>query len=240
MSPPAKQALKGSSHPKWFFVFAGLAVVAAIGAGFVGYDALSRAAPDPVFGWTGVGVAAALALAIFVVRMFVKSDISVDGDGVEMVRRGTSTKIRWAEPHDLYYRAFDGSGTPTVEKLTLSTPDGRRIEVDQVATQAGGNTNVPKLIEQYSSTANTPRLVARLDEGERVEFGAVSLSRSELVVGDHKVAMDGPVTLQIEAGQIKIGAKGGWTSSHVDLRNVANYACLLRAIGQVTHARAPV
>ena len=34
MAPPAKQSLKGSSHPRWFYLFAALAVVGAIAAGF--------------------------------------------------------------------------------------------------------------------------------------------------------------------------------------------------------------
>ncbi len=240
MAPPAKQSLKGSSHPRWFYVFAALVVVGAIAAGFVGYDALSRGAPDPTLGWGGVAVAAAAVVAIVLVSSMVKQELTVDADGVEERRRGRTTRIRWSEPHDLYYRAFDASGTPAVARATVQTQDGRRILIDAVNVQGGANVNVPKLVEQYSSTANTSKIQARIDGGEDVSFGVVTLNAKELKLGQKAFELDGPVTLQVERGEIKVGAKGTWVQSHVSVRDIANYACLLRAIGQVTHARAPV
>jgi hypothetical protein len=240
MSSPGKPTLRGTCHPRWFTVFAAVAVVGAIASAFAGYDALSRAAPDTKTGWSALGAAGAAVIAVIVVSTLVKRAIIIDADGIEEKRRGRSVRIRWSEPHDLYYRAFDGSGTPTVETATLTTADGRRIEVEQMNLQGDTSTKVPKLVEQYSSTALLPRVHARLNDGDSVPFGAVTLSRDELTVGTVSCSMDGPVTLQVEQGEIKVGAKGSWQASHVSVRDVANYAVLLRAIGQVTHARAPL
>ncbi len=240
MATPGSKVLKGSSHPRWFAPLASLLVVATLGAGFVGFDALNREAPNPSIGWGGLGAAATAVLAVIALASRTKRELTVDADGIEARVGGKTTRIRWAEPHDYCFRSIAAGGTPTVQTALIRTSDGRTIAVDDIDVPGHANAGVPRLVEQHSTAANWPKLKARIEHGEDVEFGPVSVSHERIKVGSHTFPKDRPISLQVDKGLIQVGADGTWTNSGVAVRDVANYPCLLRAIGQVTQARAPV
>lgn len=231
--------LEGTSRPRWFGAAIAALVLAGLAAGITGFDAFNRMAVDRVRGTGGLAAFFGAIVAAILVGILTKGRLVIDADGIELRKRGKTTRIRWSEPHDMYYQAMTGSDTPAVENVTVSTPDGRRIHVDKVAVPEKPNANVPKVVEQYSTTANWPRIQARLEAGEEVEFGAVRMSRETIHVGELTHAMDRPICFQIENGQIQVGVEKKWQASPVRVRDVANYPCLLRAIGQVAQARPP-
>jgi hypothetical protein len=239
---PCFLKVKATIYPRWFVVLAVvLGLVALVGA-FAGYDGLARRAPAKLLVWGGFGSGAVALLAMFGAGVLTKRQVTVDWDGIE-VRGGTgkTTRITWAEAHDFHYRAVTDGGEPGVLKAALSTPDGRRIAVDDVRGQdaelTGPAIRLPELVEQYSTMANWAKIEARVRAAETLEFGPVRIDGKHLFAGSLAVSMDHPVALQVEKGLIKVGADGSWQTSRVAAMDVPNYPCLLRAIGQVTRAR---
>jgi hypothetical protein len=168
------------------------------------------------------------------VGVVTRRELRIDRDGIQQRVRGKTTLIRWTEPHDFCYRAVAVPADPASEKVTVRTGDGRKIDVDTVPIAGQPGVRLPTLVEKYSTTTNWPKIQARLKAGENVEFGAVQVNQQRVLVGELSYPRERPITLQIERGQIQIGAEGTWVTSNVSFRDVANYPCLLRAIGQVT------
>jgi hypothetical protein len=232
--------LKGSNHPRWFAPLGAVLVLGGLLGAFAGYDAMRSEPMNAKVAYGGLGTLAFALLAVFAVSAFTKREITVDGEGIDVRTRGGKTMhIDWSEPHDFYYRGIVASGMPTVEKVTLTTEDGRRIDVDSVSVQGNPNACVPKVIEQYSTAAMWPKIQARLAAGEEVRFGAVTMSREKIKIGPLTHSLEKRVTLQIEAGKLKIGTEGKWLQSEVGVSDVANYPSLLKAIGQVSQALPP-
>jgi hypothetical protein len=240
MAPQGPSVLRGSTHPRWFGpVGAVLAVVAVMG-GFAGFDAVRNEPMKTTQAAAGFGTLAVGLLAAIGLGFATKRELVVDGEGIEERRAGSkSVRIEWREDHDFYYRGITGSGIPSVEKVSVRTADGRRIDVDSVNVPGNPNAGVPKVVEQYSTAANWPRIQAKLQEGEEVAFGAIKMTREQLHIGVLKHSLAKRVTLQIDLGKIKIGTEGKWLTSEVWVRDVANYPCLLKAIGQVAQALPP-
>ena len=113
------------------------------------------------------------------------------------------------------------------------------MDVDDIKLPDHPNANLPALAEQYSTAANLPKIKERLKAGEEVAFGAVRLTSDEIKLEDLSHGREGGVVLQIDDGRLKMSVDGKWFSSQVPVREVPNYPCLLRAIGQIRHARAP-
>lgn len=240
MSSQSPSVLRGTNHPRWFAPVAVAAAVAGLAGGFVGFDAtqnepLKTTQAAAGFGALACGVLAAIGLGVATRREFV-----VDGEGVEARRvGGKSLRIEWHEDHAFFYRDVTGSGMPEVDKVRVRTPDGRQIDVDHVAVPGQANARVPKVVEQFSTAANWPKIQARIEAGEQIDFGAIQMSREQIRVGGHEHSLSKRVTLQIEAGKIKIGTEGKWVTTEVRADEVANYPCLLKAIGQVGQALPP-
>ena len=239
MATQGSTVLEGTSRPRWLGVAVAILVIGGLGAGFAGYDALSRMAVDKLRGFAGIGAFVIAIVAAIALAIWTSGRLVIDADGIELRRRSKTTRIRWSEPHDMYYEAMTGSDTPAVESVTVRTADGRRIDVGKISVPERPNANVPKVVEQYSTTANWPRIQERLEADKEVEFGAVRMSRKTLHLGDLAHAMEHPICFQIERGVIQVGVDKKWQASTVRVRDVANYPCLLRAIGQVAQARPP-
>jgi len=240
MSSQGPSVIRGSNHPRWFAPVAAALVAVGVAGGFVGFDAMRNEPPKTKQAAGGFGTLALGILATIGLGMATKRELSVDGDGIESRGRGSkSVRIEWREDHDFYYRGITGSGMPAVDKVSVRTPDGRHIDVDNVNVPGNPNARVPKVVEQYSTSANWPRIQAKLQAGEQVEFGAIKLTDKELQVGALTHSLAKRVTLQIELGKIKIGTEGKWTSTEVLVHDVANYPCLLKALGQVAQALPP-
>jgi hypothetical protein len=239
MATQGPTVLEGTSRPRWFGAVVAILVLGGLAAGFAGYDALSRMAVDKVRGGAFVGAFVVALVAALLLAIGTSGRLVIDADGIELRRRGKATRIRWSEPHDIYYDAMTGSDTPAVESVTVRTADGRRIDVGKISVPERPNANVAKVVEQYSTTANWPRIQERLEAGEEVEFGAARMSRKTLNLGELTHTMEHPICFQIERGVIQVGVDKKWQASTVRVRDVANYPCLLRAIGQVAQARPP-
>jgi len=239
MATPSLPLVKGTNHPRWFGPFGALLVVCGLVGAFAGYDALRAMSPNKLVGVIGIGGFVLSLVITMVLGKLTKRDLLVDADGIEVTGRGKSMRIRWSEPHDLYYRAIASGAMPSVEKVSVRTGDGRRIDVDNVDIPGNPNAKVPTVVEHYSTAANWPRIEARLAAGEDVSFGALRMSRERIQAGVISHATDNTICLQIDKGRIQIGSKGKWFASKVWIRDVANYPCLLRAVGQVAQARPP-
>jgi hypothetical protein len=240
MAPQDKALLEATSRPTWFGAFAVAAALVGLAGGFAAYDALHPYKPNMTVGGAGL---AALALALgslLGVATFARRQLRIDSGGIQArAGLGDLVRIGWSEPHDLFYEAIGTEGALVVLELSIRASNGRRIDVGTIRAQGKPNTNVPKLVEQQSVAASWPRMQARLEAGDDVQLGAVRVSRQRLRIGALEVPMDRPISLQVEQGKLKVGAEGTWTASEVAIREVANYACLLRAIGQTTQARPP-
>jgi hypothetical protein len=217
----------------------GLAIVAVVGA-FAGYQGTYGPMPRQDLGIGGFVAGAAAAAALLALRQLSRRALIVDTDGIELcVGRRAPTRIRWSEPHDFFFRTISAGATPQALTAVVIAPDGRRIEVDDAADPENEDVRAPRLADQYSTTANWPKIQNRLHDNETVAFGPVRLSRDKLAIGSRQIPMTGPVSLQVEQKFIRVGVQGEWVDSGVSVLDVANYPCLLRAIGQVTHARPP-
>lgn len=232
--------LKGTSHPRWFMPLGAVLVLIGLVGAFAGFDAMRSEPVNSKIAYGGLGTLAAAILGTIGVSMFTRRELTVDGEGIESrTRGGKPVRIDWSEPHDFYYRGIVTSGMPTVEKVTVTTEDGRRIDVDNVNVPGNPNAGVPKVIEQYSTAAMWPKIQARLAAGEDVKFGAVTMSKEKIQIGALTHSLVKRVTLQIEGGKLKIGTEGKWLQSEVWVRDVSNYPSLLKAIGQVAQALPP-
>lgn len=235
-----KKVVAGSTRPQWVAPSTALLALVAMAGAFAGYDGLGQDPPNALMGWGGIaGVVIAAGLVAFL-TVATKREIRVDRDGI-MVRIGLAkpVQIEWSEPHDYFYRSYTGTSTPSVEDASVSTPDGRHIDVDNIKLPDHPNAHLPALVEQYSTAANLPKIKKRLKAGEEVAFGQVGLTRDEIKLEDRSQSWEAGVSLQIDDGRLKMSVDGKWISSQVAVREVANYPCLLRAIGQIRHARAP-
>ncbi len=239
MATQASTVLEGTSRPRWFGVAIALLALIALGGAFFGHSVLNRMVPDKVQGFGALALSGAALLGAILLGALAKTGLTIDNDGIELRRGGKSTRIRWSEAHDLYYQAMTGSDAPALENASVRTADGRRIDVGKVTVPEKPNANVPKAIEQYSTAANWPRLQERLEAGEQLELGRARMSRDRLELGDISHPMDRPICFRIDQGVIQVGSGKSWQSSKVRVCDVANYSCLLRAIGQVAQARPP-
>ncbi|MBI4704075.1 MAG: hypothetical protein HY744_23445 [Deltaproteobacteria bacterium] len=232
--------VQGVARPRWFAPLgASMGLVALVGA-FVGYDGFGRPQPDASVGGAGLGVLLAAIAVVLAVATATRREIRIDGEGIDVrIGRGEPTRIRWSEPHDFFCLAVSGTVAATVEKARLQTADGRRIDVDNWRLPGSPAAGLPRLVEQYSTAASWPKIEARLDAGEEVGFGAVKVSRERILLGERSHPMDKGLALQLDQGRLRVGAGGKWEASDVCVRDVANYPCLLRAIGQVSQARPP-
>ncbi len=235
-----KKVVAGSIRPQWVAPSTALLALVTMAGAFAGYDGLSQDPPAALLGWGGVGAVVIAAALVAFLTVATKREIQVDMEGI-MVRIGLAkpVRIKWSEPHDYFYRSFTGTSTPSVVDSSVSTPDGRHIDVDDVKLPDHPNAHLPALVEQYSTAANLPKVKKRLAAGEEVTFGQVRLTSDEIKLDDLSHRWDTGVVLQIDDGRLKMSADGKWISSQVLVREVANYPCLLRAIGQIRHARAP-
>ncbi len=236
----AKGAVHGTIRPKWFAPATALLVLVAAGGLLAGYDALNAAEPNTALAWGGIGGAvSALALA-GLLFLSSRKEIKVDAKALT-VRSGLGKPVRieWSEPHDYYYLAVSDSSTPSVEKARVQTLDGRRIDVDETVLPEFPRANVPGLVERYSAAANLPKITARLEAGEDVDFGPVSMSVGKMKIEDTAHSVEESLVLHIKRGCLQVGVDGEWVSTKVSVHDVANYPCLLRVIGQLTQARPP-
>ncbi len=231
--------MRGIGRPGWFAAFGFTAFMIAVAGGFVGMDALRGPMTNTSLGVMGIGVLAAALAALYMVNAMTRTEVQVDADGVELKLRGKVTRIRFSEPHDVYYREIGTESTPVVKKVSVKASDGRLIDVNIVSVPGSPNMHVPKLVEQKSVAAQWPKIQTRVAAGQDVSFGAARVAAGQLHIGGQSYPLDRPISLQVEQGKLKVGAGGKWTATDVRVLDVANYTCLLRAIGQITQAQPP-
>ena len=184
-----------------------------------------------------LGLAIAIAVLLSVAT---KQELQIGTKGIKVKKGfGQPVEIIWSEPHDYYYLAVSGASTPSVESASLRTEDGRRIDVTDVKLPEHPEARIPALVEQYSTAANLPKIREQLDADEDVDFGAVRLNRERIEIGNVSQPMEDGIVLQIDKGLIRVGCAGKWTSTKTPVRDVANYPCLLRAVGQISQALPP-
>ncbi len=235
-----KKVVAGSIRPSWVAPCAALSVLGALAGAFAAYDGLGQDPVNIVMGGGGIAaVVVALALMGFL-SVATKREISIDMDGItQSIGRAKPVHIDWSEPHDFFYRTYTGTSTPSVETASLSTPDGRHIDIDELKLPDHPNANLPALAEQYSTAANLPRIKNRLKAGKQVTFGEVTLTEEAIEIEGRSHSREGGLVLQIDHDMLKVSVDGKWVSTEVSVKQVPNYPCLLRAIGQIRHARAP-
>ncbi|HET6582194.1 MAG TPA: DUF6585 family protein [Nannocystaceae bacterium] len=226
------ETLEGTTYPRWFGgVGAAFVLVGALGF-FAGIDALRASPPRTVIGIVGIGSLVVLVAVLVVAAKLVRRRLIVDKDGIEVrMRSGEVMRIRWAEPHDFYFRALATAG---VTKASVRAADGRRIDVDSVRVRGTPNAGVPAFVEQCSTAANWPKISARLGAGEDVQFGKVRLSNERVQVGRTALPLDRPIEVRVHNGKIELKGAGKWFVSDVWVRQVANYPCFLRALAERT------
>ncbi len=235
-----KGAVHGTIRPMWVAPIAALLTLVSLAGLFAGYEEFSNTTPNPTLGWAGIGAALAAAAIALLLAAVTRRELRVDSKSLSLRKGfGKPVVIEWSEPHDYYYRSVSGQSTPTVEKASVRTPDGRRIDVDETKLRDFPNANVPGLVERYSAAANLPKIKARLEEGDDVEFGPVSMSGGQMTIEDSSHSVEGGFVVHIKNGRLQVGVDGEWISTGVSVHDVPNFPCLLRLIGQITHARPP-
>jgi hypothetical protein len=232
------ESLQGTTHPRWFGgVGALLVLVGGVGV-FAGIDALRATPQNATAGIVGIGSFVVAIAVVVVVAKLVARKLVVDADGVEVrTRAGEVTRIRWSEPHDLYCRAIAPAGltkamVPAVAKASVRTPDGRRIDVDDVRVPGNPNAGLPAFVERCSTAANWPKIAARLGAGEDVAFGKVRLSNERVQIGRATLPLDRPLDVRVENGKLELKAADKWLVSEVWFRQIANYPCFMRALAE--------
>lgn len=235
-----KGAVHGSVRPKWFAPAAAVLVLGAFGGLLVSYDSLNDTLADPAQRFGGVGAAVGALLLIALLWYGSRREWNVDASGVSLrVGFGKAVEIKWSEPHDYFYRAVTGSSTPSVEKASVQTPDGRRIDVDNTKLPAFPNATIAGLVERYSAAATLPKITASIEAGDPVQFGPVTLAGGQLKIADTEHSVDAGLVLHIKQERLQVGVDGDWIATGVSVHEVPNYPCLLRVIGQLTQARPP-
>jgi hypothetical protein len=211
-----------------------------VAGAFAAYVGLGKTPTNATVGYAGLAALVVTgALAVLIIAGS-KREVKIDLEGITMrVGFGKPTAIRWSEAHDFFYLGVTGSSTPTVTRARIQASDGRRIDVDEAKLADFPNANLPALVEQHSTTANLAKIHKQLAAGEEVRFGPFELRDGSLVVDGKSYSLKEGLVLNLEEGMVEIGADGDWIASGVAVREVANYPCLLRLIGQVTRARAP-
>lgn len=235
----ARTVLRVLSYPKWYTPATVVLLLLALAAGFLGYQSTAGVTVPRELGTPSWIVLALALLALIGARAMTRRELTIDADGIEVKAAGKSTRIAWEEPHQFQYRSVTDAGTPEAVTARIVAPDGRTIDVDDTADPENERVRAPKLADQYSTTANWPKIRARVQEGEDVAFGPVRLNKERLQIGEHSFATSNGISLQVEKRLIRVGAEGKWIDSGVSVLDVMDYPCLLRAIGQVTSARPP-
>ncbi len=236
----SKKLVEGTVRPSWFVPVVALLLLGAAAGAFLGYSGLTKSPPNTTTGWAGIASAVAAVVLVALLVLVTRCEVRVDLKGIRWRKGlGKPVSIRWSEPHDFFYRAFTGSSTPSVVKARLRTPDGRCIDVDDLQMPDHPTAKLPALVEHHSTAANLPKIKARLEQGEEVQFGAVRLTADEIQVGEVSRSLEKGVVLQLERSRVRLGAEGKWDATDVPVQEVANYPCLLRAIGQISQALPP-
>lgn len=240
MATQAAPLIEASSRPRWFQLVAAIGAVAALAGAYIGWDATSGIYPNSTKAAAGFGTVAAAFIVVLLVRQLSTRRILIDLDGIEVSSPGGKpTRIQWSEPHDFFYLSITETAVPVVEKAVVRAGDGRSIEVENFEIPGKPNAAVPKVVEQYSTASNWPKIRGRLEAGEEVSFGPVSMSKQQIKIGDTTHSLERRVTLQMDHGKVKVGTEGKWRVTDVQVRDVANYPSLLKAIGQVAQALPP-
>lgn len=232
--------IEASSRPRWFQLVVAIAALLALAGVYLGWDATSGIHPNSRMQTVGFGMVAGAIIVTVLLRHLVTRRIIVDLDGIEVRSAGgKTTRIQWSEPHDFFYLSITETAVPVVERATVRTSDGRSIEVENFDIPGKPNAAVPKVVEQYSTSSNWPKIRARIEAGEEVSFGPIVMSKLQIKIGDSTHSLERRVTLQMNHGKVKVGTEGKWRETDVHVRDIANYPSLLKAIGQVAQALPP-
>jgi len=230
--------LHGTSHPRWYGPALMPLVLAWILALVTGVAALFD--KHWTIGFAGLGgFVVGLAITVLISKL-VGSKLELDETSVRATsRRGKVTEIRWTEPHQILFRAVAvRSGAVVSSKATVSTPDGRRIEI----VEAFGNPANKGMVDaavSHSSAAKWPELERRLRAGETLQFGHVSVSLTEVRVGSTLFPVRDQPLVDVTAGRIEVRARDGRASQAVHVREVPNFRSLARALQAVLSGSEP-
>lgn len=227
------------ARPRWFSTAVMLLLVGVAGAGFLGFQAFQGTEPNPPLGYGLMALGVVLAGVVVVGFARLREELTVDHNGIERNARGAITKISWSEPHDYFYVALDSSGGPATNKATLRASDGRRVDLIEVIQSDSSVVRVPAVVEQFSTKSLWPRVQKQLEEGQEVAFGPIVVDSKSVRFGETKFSRAEPLSVRVTKGEIQVGVGGEWQSTATQLLEVPNYPTFLRAIGQITQARAP-
>ena len=233
---PAANVVRGQTTPRWYGPFGAAVMLPAAVAIFVGIDALRADPPATVVGVSCLAGFVAALVALVLVHRAVKGDVEIDARSITARFSSRVVSIAWDEPHELRWRGVKMMtlGVPAVTTVSaeVRTPDGRRVVIaDTGAVPGNPNRGLAERIAALSTEANWPKVRARLDAGETIDFGPIRLSRDALLVGGGSYARAQVKSAEVRAGRLFLSLEGKWLPTNVRLSDVPNFRCLLRALG---------
>lgn len=153
--------------------------------------------------------------------------VAVHKNGLHLIRlRGPSLKVRWTDIHAVHTSGtrYQLAGKPVSDRyrLVIATADGRTIEIpDHIQDLDELSATIRSRIDPIIR----PDLISRLESGEPVGFGPVTLDRSGLRVGRRAWAWQNLDRLEIAGGSLVIESTNGRIA--LPVAEVPNTALLL-------------
>lgn len=171
-----------------------------------------------------------IVLGISLIVVFVKMDqrkkttIVLSEEGILEHRVHKETFISWHEMHQTYYDAttFTKIGLPlaTVTKTQVIAPN-RRIFVNY-PLQDFHNTLI-----DLSQKHLLPILLNDLNQGKRVYFGPVEMSKDMVHIKNETIPISEISSFKVDNGILKLKFKGDWFSTKIPVNDIPNILCLL-------------
>jgi Family of unknown function (DUF6585) len=233
---PTGNVAHGQTTPRWYGPLGAALMLPAAVALFVGIDALRADPADLVVGLGCLGGFVAVLVVLGVVHRAVKGEVQIDAQSITARFPSRAITIQWSEPHELRWRGVKMMklGVPVVTTVSaeVRTPDGRRVTIADTGPLPGNpNRGLAEHIATLSTGAIWPKMQARLQAGETIDFGPLRLSRDALFVGGTPYARAQIQSTEVRNGRLCLSLEGKWLQTQVRLSDVPNFRCLLRALG---------
>jgi len=211
-------------------------VLPGIVAVFGGVDLLRADPADVTLGLLCIGGGVAVFVAGMILQARGLRVVEADANGLVVKSKSGQVvaQIRWAEPHDYWYRSAQlrklGMPVATIVNVRVVAKDGRAIRIDDAM---GENAALQEAVERYTTDATFARLWTELASGATVAFGPIALSAAGLRVDGLSYEIAQIRDLRFLPGALHLDLVGRDGGRDVPMKDVPNYRALLRCVAEL-------
>jgi hypothetical protein len=243
-----KKEYKNTGGRRWISLAFGVLCLLAtpvllLAAAYLAYQAYNNA------GLYRVWDAVALPLIFALIALFLGVLIAISAfrswgltaalfeNGVAYQTRTGIQQANWADVTAVWQRVTrhytNGVYTGTTHVYTVQTTTGQKIVLDDRLGK--GVEELGNAVQRGASNALFPRYWTAIQNGQRVDFGALALDNQKLYAGKKELPWNEIKAVKINKGQISIKKDKGWFNwASVSVPQVPNFIIFYDLIGRFT------